>query len=250
MRGLSSKIEETLEIINSYENNFGKDKIKEIKGIINGSTNFVLTKIQKDGLSYNEAITQAKELGYLEQNPSADLDGLDLMRKIVILSNIAYHTVLDINKVYTYSLSKVNDEYFAYIKNKYILKYLAESSVNNNKLSINIEPVLINNNSLLSSINYANNYIEFLGEYSDKISLSGMGAGRYPTSQAIVSDIIMIKNTKHVLDLKIDIKYDLIDESLNEYLILYNNHEFIKEKITRKELIDKLKDIAFYARII
>lgn len=248
-------------IINAIYNYKRANRIDHIEGIINGSTNYLLTLMQKDGVSFNDAIADAKEKGFLEQDPSSDLKGLDMKRKIVILSNIAYNAALNLDKVYNYSLEGVSDEFIKEVNNNgYILKYMAESNLKEDHVEIRIEPVLVRNDSIYASVLYERNYIAFCGAEQEKIELLGLGAGRYPTSTAIVSDIIQIACGEEKLDLRIDkeLKIDnsaltdkyLIDGEINKELIERKVGKFFETKmIERKEIEDNLDKIKFYARI-
>ena len=248
-------------IVNSIYNYQRANDIYKIEGIINGSTNYLLTLMQEDGIDYLDAIEDAKKRGFLESDPSSDLKGLDMKRKISILSDIAFHTNIDIDEVYNYSLEGVTDAFIEELElNDYYLKYMAEANKVGKTLQIRIEPVAVKINSLLAKIAYERNYIAFFGKTQEKVELLGLGAGRYPTSTAIISDIIQIasKSPKMDLNTKNKLKIDnsklmdsyIIDGDIDNKLI---DHKMGKLVVTKKiswmELNKNLSKINFYARI-
>lgn len=247
-------------IINSLYNYKKANEIRKIEGIINGSTNYVLTLMQKDKVPYDDAIKSAKEKGFLESDPSADLKGLDMKRKIAILSDIAYSTYVDIEDIYSYSLENVTDEFINEVKNMgYVLKYMSESILSSD-ISIRIEPVIVRKNDFLACVDYERNYIASFGDTQEKLEFLGLGAGRYPTSTAIVADILMIRDgqPKMKLDYENVINIDnsslidsyLVDGKLDKNLIdHYQGKYIVTKKISWKEIKNNLDKINFYARI-
>ena len=248
-------------IVNGIYNYKRANKITKIEGILNGSTNFLLTKMQKDGVSYLDALSEAKALGFLESDPRSDLRGLDMMRKIVILSNIAYGTALNIDDVYSYSLEGVSDSFIEELKlNDLELKYMAESVLNLDRVSIRIEPVCVKKDDLLANVLYEKNYVSFIGAEQERIEMMGMGAGRYPTSTAIISDIMQIASGAPSLDLPTNkelvinnndlVDRYIIDGEIDESLISHKlGNLSVTKEISWKELKNNLNKIKFYARI-
>ncbi len=234
------------------------NKIISIEGIINGTTNYILTRLS-EGMSFDEALQLAREKGFAEANATYDLDGLDMVRKIAILSMIATNHVIDITKIYHYSMKncQASDLEFA-TKNNYNIKYMA-SFVND---YISVEPVMISKNSLFNSVNDEYNLIEVKATNYDNLAFYGKGAGRYPTANAIINDIIDIKNNNKnytfasigdfvfqndtsAYNFYLHIKEDY---NLKENLILQreNNH-IITKPMLRKDI--DFDQVIFYARI-
>ena len=171
--------------------------IHTISGIINGSTNFVLTKIFNDGLSLKDALNKAFDLGYLETGSTDDMDGLDLLRKINILSMLSYQTYIDEKAILNMPLSRVSETFITYVKSKgYVLKYIAYSHRENEHITIYVSPMIIKPSHLYNHIQNEYNIIEILGSYHEKQSFIGQGAGRYPTASAVVYDILHLKDTQ------------------------------------------------------
>ena len=169
--------------------------IKSITGILNGTTNYILTKMDVEGLSFKDALRDAQAKGFAEADPTNDLEGLDMVRKIAILSSIAYHGEVNIKNVYHYGISNVTSFDIDYAKSKgYVLKYLATSQIEKKKAEIRVEPHFVLADDLISKANYEFNIVEVDANINGILSFYGKGAGRYPTANAIVNDLIMIMN--------------------------------------------------------
>jgi homoserine dehydrogenase len=206
--------------------------INKIEGIINGSTNYILSKVFIENKTFSEALVEAKDLGYIESDASDDLDGYDLLRKINILSMIAYSQVIKEDDILRVSLTSVSDKMIDYLKkNSLGLKYLATSILINKEIMICLEPVTISQTNLYNNINYEENIITIFGEYHKKQSFIGQGAGRYPTASAVIYDLLMIKNKKYQ---EFDLNYSY---QINHKLI---KHDYIVEKADK---ITKLKAV-------
>ncbi len=167
------------------------DKVDKIYGIINGTTNFVLTKMSKEGLSMEDALAEARRLGFAEFDATADIEGLDLTRKICILSSIAYGSYVPYSEIYHYGISKVTPEILKDIKEKgYGLKFVAESRrTGENTCKVSVEPCLITSDNPLSAVSYEFNAVYYNCESNGLLGFYGKGAGRYPTATAMVSDV-------------------------------------------------------------
>ncbi|MBO7214779.1 MAG: homoserine dehydrogenase [Clostridia bacterium] len=167
------------------------DKVDRIFGIINGTTNFVLTKMAKENLSMEDALAEARRLGFAEFDATADIEGLDLTRKICILSSIAYGGYVPYGEIYHYGISKVTKEILADVKERgYILKFVAESQRTGEKSAkVSVEPCLITADNPLSAVSYEFNAVYYNCASNDLLGFYGKGAGRYPTATAMVSDV-------------------------------------------------------------
>ena len=163
-------------------------------GIINGSTNYILSKVFNENMSIKQAIVIAEELGYLETGTTDDMDGLDLVRKINIMSMLAYHGVYQEDNVVRMPLSSLSENMINYAKkqNK-VIKYLAFSI--RNKM-IFVAPFLLPKSTTLSTIHDATNQICIYSKTSDWLVFEGQGAGRYPTSTAVLYDLYKVLEQK------------------------------------------------------
>ena len=166
------------------------DTVDRIYGIINGTTNFVLTKMAVENLSMEDALNEAKRLGFAEYDATADIEGLDMTRKICILSSIAYGGYVPYNEIYHYGISKVTSEILNDLKSKgYTLKFVAESKRTGDKTcSVSVEPVAITSSNPLSAVSYEFNAVYYNCKFNDLLGFYGKGAGRFPTATAMVSD--------------------------------------------------------------
>ncbi len=170
------------------------NKIDQVVGIINGTTNYILTKMQKDGLSYEEALSGAKALGFAEADPTADVEGHDMVRKIAIISMLSYKQEIPLDKIYTFGITKVTKEFIKVVNEAgYTLKFVCFSSCGDN-IEIGVEPVLFRSDEVYANINYETNFVSFEMQPNDTLTFIGKGAGRFPTASAIVSDLEVIRD--------------------------------------------------------
>lgn len=174
--------------------------ITDIKGIMNGTSNYILTKMKNDNLSFEEALKDASEKGYAEADPTYDVDGIDAGHKINILASLAYGGSIkfkDMNISGIRSITKEDIEAAELLNTT--IKLIAKSSlISENDVQISVEPTLISNNQILSKVDDVYNAIETTGSYTDKTLFYGKGAGMDPTASAVVSDIVKIALTSLV----------------------------------------------------
>lgn len=171
------------------------NKVNSIMGIINGTTNYILTKMQKDGLTYNEALLGAQKLGFAEANPTADVEGHDMVRKIAILSMLSYKQELAIDEIYTKGISNLSKQFIDFVNALgYTLKFVCFSSCTDDNIEIGVEPVMFKNDAVFANINYENNFVKFNMSPNDGLTFIGKGAGRLPTASAIVSDLQVVRD--------------------------------------------------------
>jgi homoserine dehydrogenase len=171
------------------------NQINQIEGIINGSTNFVLSSIFQDNKSLSQALIEAKELGYIETGSTDDMDGLDLLRKINILSMISYHTYINESDIERVSLSSITTELIDYLKDHNLaMKYIASSHKRENQIGIHLEPVILSKDDFYNQIHFEENVISVFGTYHKKQSFIGQGAGRFPTASAVINDLLLLES--------------------------------------------------------
>lgn len=171
------------------------DKITSCKGILNGTTNYILDKMNKNHLSFNDCLADAQKLGYAEANPTADIDGYDVQRKIMISSAIAFGGIVPYEEFDRLSLANIQLEDIEYFDNKgFTIKYVGSSFIKNNSVYGSVEPILFNNNHIFTKVDKNNNIVELVGDTIGTLSFVGQGAGRYPTANAMIQDLLDIKN--------------------------------------------------------
>lgn len=174
------------------------NEIDEIAGILNGTTNFILTKMFRDGMGFDEALKIAQNLGYAERNPAADVEGVDACRKICILASLSFGRHVYPENVHTEGITKVTLEDVEYMDsyNAKIKLIGCARREDNNEISIGVFPAVIKDESQLSGVSDVFNAILVRGDATGDVVFYGKGAGKLPTASAVVSDIISaVKHT-------------------------------------------------------
>ena len=187
------------------------DEISKIMGIMNGTTNFILDAMISQGRDFDEVLAEAQSLGYAEANPSADVDGLDVARKTAISSSIAFNTIIKEENVSVFSLRNIKKSDIDYISSKLgkTVRYMGFGIKNSNSASCFVEPVLLDPCALEANVNKNFNMISLFGKSLGRLSFYGQGAGKYPTGNALASDVCDIVNgdtalNKEYLPLNVD----------------------------------------------
>ena len=185
-------------IIRPLRTSLAQDVVEEITGILNGTTNYILTKMREEGISYETALSQAQELGYAEKDPTADVEGHDACRKIAILSSLAYGKEANYEDIYTEGISKITAEDFKYAqKAGMAIKLLATSRRISNKFYAMVAPTLVDEDCPLYSVNDVFNAVLVKGNIVGDLMFYGSGAGSLPTAAAVVSDVIEAAKHPH-----------------------------------------------------
>lgn len=164
----------------------------EIAGILNGTTNFILTKMIRDSMSFADALKMAQELGYAERNPAADVEGLDAGRKICILASLAYGKHVYPDYVHTKGITEITLEDVAYAASwGGVIKLIGQvKRLEDGKLDITVEPMFVEKNSQLANVDDVFNGILVRGDSTGDVVFYGKGAGKLPTASAVVADIM------------------------------------------------------------
>ncbi len=167
------------------------NRISSLMGIINGTTNYILTKMTEEGASYEEALKDAKRLGYAEADPSADVEGFDAAYKLSILSSLAFHTKVPFSKVVREGITNVSVEDVSDGKALgYVLKLLAIGKQSDEGIEVRVHPAFVRKGHPLASVSDGFNAVFVTGDAVGDVMLYGRGAGALPTGSAIVSDVI------------------------------------------------------------
>ena len=171
------------------------NKIRKIHAILNGTTNYILTKMDTDGASYEDVLTEAQQLGYAETDPTGDVEGFDAAYKITTLATIAFKKRIKIENVYREGITKVRREDMAKANEfGYKIKLIATATIDeNDNADVRVHPMLVSKDSMLAHIDYVKNAIAISGHPIGDIVLSGPGAGEFPTASSVVGDILSIK---------------------------------------------------------
>jgi Homoserine dehydrogenase len=178
-------------IIRPLNQSLTADEIVEITGILNGTTNYILSKMSDEGSTFEAALANAQELGYAERNPAADVEGHDACRKIAILSSLAFGMQVDYEDIQTEGISKITDVDIRYANALGAkIKLFASSIRDNDRVYAMVSPVMINSNHPLYSVNDVFNGIYVKGNVIGDVMFYGSGAGKLPTASAVVADIV------------------------------------------------------------
>lgn len=181
----------SIPIIRSIEEYYDNDLLNSVTGILNGSSNYILSKIFNEGLDYNTALKQAQELGFAESNPSLDVDGFDSLYKLIIIATHALGTYVQPDKVFNYGISSIKDVDIMYAREKGLkIKLVAQViKLNENSFSMFVIPRLVTPDKYIYNVEDEYNGVVIQGEFYDKQFMFGKGAGGDPTGSAVLSDI-------------------------------------------------------------
>lgn len=167
------------------------NEIDEVIGIVNGTTNYILTKMFEENMSFEEALDKATELGYAEADPTADVEGLDAGRKVAIMASIAFHSRVVFDDVYTEGITKITADDIAYAKEfDSVIKLLGVAHNTEGGIEVGVYPMLLNKEHPLASVRDSFNAVFVHGDAVDDAMFYGRGAGELPTASAVMGDII------------------------------------------------------------
>ncbi|MCF6092722.1 homoserine dehydrogenase [Microaerobacter geothermalis] len=185
-------------ILRALVEGFSSDRITKMMGIVNGTTNYILTKMSQEGASYEDVLKEAQELGYAESDPTADVEGHDAARKMAILSTLGFHVALNLDEVDVKGISKVTKEDILLGKKLgYEVKLLGIAQRDDDKIEVSVQPTMIPKSHPLASVNGVFNAVYVYGEAVGETMFYGPGAGQLPTATAVVSDLVtVVKNMK------------------------------------------------------
>jgi homoserine dehydrogenase len=180
-------------LISPFQQDLAANKISAIHAILNGTTNYILTRMTQEGLDFASTLRQAQELGYAEANPANDIEGLDAAYKLVILSNLAFQAKFVPQDVYCEGISKIAARDFLYAKEfGYAIKLLAIAKRDNDKVEMRVHPVFIPQDSQLAKVDGVYNAVEVETDLAGKLIFYGEGAGSLRASSAIMADVLAI----------------------------------------------------------
>ncbi len=194
----------------------------QIKGIINGTTNYILSKMSDEGASYADVLADAQALGFAEADPTADVEGFDASYKLSILSSLAFNRFLPVELIYREGISNVQAEDIAIGKQLgYTIKLLAIAKLIDGKIEARVHPVFLKNSHPLASVSGSFNGIFLVGDNVGDIMLYGRGAGALPTGSAVVSDIVFcarqIEHARYAEISDVIKKQDIITDFTSDY---------------------------------
>ena len=211
------------------------ERVDGITGILNGTTNYILTKMEKEGSDFDTVLKEAQDKGYAERNPEADVEGYDACRKIAILSSLMFGKNVDSEKVPTEGITKITTNDFAYAKKAgYTIKLLAMSKEVDGKYFAMVTPCMINDQNPLYFVNDVFNGILVHGNTLGNTMYYGAGAGKLPTASAVVSDIIdcvkHLGKTVFCFWDKEELHLSSMDDSVKRFFVRVKDADFVKAK--------------------
>ena len=178
-------------LISRFQYDLVANKIGGIYAIINGTTNYILTRMEREGVDFSSALARAQELGYAEPNPENDVEGIDSTYKLAILASLAFHTEVSPDDIYREGISKLTSRDFQYAQELgFAIKLLAIAKDNDREIEVRVHPVFLPEDSLLAKVDGVYNAVLVEGDLVGKVLFFGRGAGALPTSSAIVADIV------------------------------------------------------------
>ena len=181
-------------LLHPLNESLGANHIQSIYGIINGTANYILTKMTDEGLDFEEVLKEAQERGYAEQDPTFDIEGHDTAQKLIILTILGFGVYVNQDNFHVEGISRIKQEDIEFIKNEmgYSIKLLAISRINGNELEVRVHPTLIPQDHLLASVNDVFNGVYIVGDIVGPVMMYGQGAGMMPTASAVVGDCLNI----------------------------------------------------------
>ena len=189
--GFEASVGGGIPLIQSIKEGLVANRIQGLFGILNGTANYILTKMTDEGSPFKDVLREAQDLGYAELDPTFDVEGIDAAHKLTILLSIAYGVPIDFDAVYTEGISRITPLDIQFIKEfGYRIKLLAISKDDGEAIEARVHPTLIPEKSLLANVNDAYNALYVTGDAVGNVMLYGPGAGMMPTGSAVVSDVV------------------------------------------------------------
>ena len=180
-------------IIQAINESLTANKIEKLYGIINGTTNFILSKMELEGSDFENVLKEAQEKGYAEADPTSDIEGFDAQYKLAILSSLAFGTKVKIDDVYREGITKITSKDIRYAKDfGLVIKLLAIAKETDGKLQLRVHPTMIPDTHPLANVHDSFNAVFIKGNAVDDLMFYGRGAGDLPTGSAVVADIVSI----------------------------------------------------------
>ncbi|MFH1367558.1 MAG: homoserine dehydrogenase [Elusimicrobiota bacterium] len=181
-------------VIEGLNEGLAANKINKIVGILNGTTNYILSEMTKKGVSFNTALDHARKAGFAEADPSFDIDGIDTAHKLAVLASLAYSSWIKLEDISVSGIKQVSadDVKFAKEEFDYVIKLLGYAIAGKNGMELSVEPCMISGDDNFANVDGENNAILFSGDATGDVIFYGKGAGQLPAASAVVSDIIFL----------------------------------------------------------
>ena len=237
--------------------------MNKVQGILNGTSNYILSKMEVEGSSYDEVLKEAQDLGYAEADPTADVGGFDAMRKIRILSSLIYNAKINEEEIFTFGIQNVNKSDFDFAKERgYSIRLLAKSELANEKINISVIPTFIKDNFFAKTFGGTNG-VKVWGENFSTYELKGPGAGKLETADAVMRDLLRVLARREIktfydagnsyevennLKNKFYVRTSEVSEKLRDLIeeekILDDQHLIVTKEVSLDDLRDALGDLS------
>lgn len=219
-------------VIKAFRRTLNTDKINRIMGIVNGTTNYILTKMAQEGSEYTQALEEAKSHGYAETDPTADVEGYDAAYKMAILASIGFHMNVDINKVSREGISNINKRDIEYGKDLgWVIKLIGMAREVDGEVEVGVSPMMLPVSHPMATVNGVNNAVFVNSESVGELMFYGPGAGQMPTGNSVVSDIIEIAGQ---LALENKIKFNCSCNGNKEFMTEVHSCYYIRMDVINK----------------
>lgn len=203
-------------IINALQYHLNANQITKLMGILNGTTNYILTKMASEGWTYDQALKEAQSIGFAEADPTNDVKGLDAQRKITLLSRLAYKKNIDVNEVAAVGIDRVDIEDIEIAKdNGYTIKLIGLSTYDGDQVTIGVGPSLLNSNHMLAQVDDGMNAVFVEGNVIGQAMFYGPGAGSMETASAVVSEVMNIGRFGYTGNFESDEKAQIASTTTN-----------------------------------
>ena len=190
-------------IIGNLSSDLIANKVSSIRGIINGTTNYILTRMSEDHAEFGKALEEAQQQGYAETDPTNDIEGTDAVYKLSIMSALAFHTAVNPDDVYCEGITQLQTQDFRYADELgYAIKSLGIASLNGSSIQARVHPVLLPKGHMLAKVDGVYNAIEIAGDLCGQVLFHGRGAGKEPTASAVLGDLFEIMRTRNLSGLQ------------------------------------------------
>lgn len=236
--------------------------MNKVQGILNGTSNYILSKMEVEGSSYDEVLKEAQELGYAEADPTADVGGFDAMRKIRILSSLIYNAKIKEDEIFTFGIENVKKADFDFAKERgYSIRVLAKSELANDKINISVIPTFVRDNFFAKTFGGTNG-VKVWGENFTSYELKGPGAGKLETADAVMRDLLRILAKREIktfydagnsyevennLENKFYVRTSEVSSELKDLIeeekIINDEHLLITKKVSLDDLRDALENL-------
>ncbi|MEO1815111.1 MAG: homoserine dehydrogenase [Acetobacterium sp.] len=226
-------------IIGSLKEEMKINRVTEIKGILNGTTNFILSKMTEEGADFGDTLALAQSIGFAEADPTADVEGYDVSRKLSILSSMAYESIIRDEDVYKRGITDIRAADIEMIGSMgYVVKYLGHSILQEKNVYTTVEPVLFKEASIMSNVNSEFNIISITGDIIGELQFYGKGAGKDATANAVVGDVLYILNIVGEQNLPKPLR---LNRQLNKMgTEVFKGKYYLRANLDDKEMLDQV----------